>query len=405
MAELYDAIVVGAGPAGLKAAATAAKQGLNVVLIDDSPSAGGQIWRGEQNENIAAVENVPRMFATRAVGLLRSGVLLAEKYGLPLELPFRKLILATGARERFLPFPGWTLPGVFGAGGLQAFVKSGLPVDGKTIVVAGTGPLLGQVASFLISKGATVPCVLEQAPFSELLRLCMSLRYAPEKLMDAFSILGHVATLMRSNSWVMEAHGRDRLEAVTIRRGGRTLRQSCDYLACGFHLVPNTELAAILGCRLDDDYVATDSMQQTSLPGIYCAGEPCGIGGMGKALIEGEIAGHAIAGDAASARRLFAKRDRARRFEAALEDATRLRPELGQLARPDTILCRCEDVRLGDLAGHIDWRAAKLQMRFGMGPCQGRVCGPAAEALFGWRNESVRPPCLPAKVRTLAAGN
>jgi len=404
VSDAYDVLVVGAGPAGMTAAMSAARHGLGVLLLDDNPAAGGQIWRGEQNTAIKSVESVPRSFGTRAVGLTRPGVLLAEQNGFPLELPFRKLVLATGARERFLPFPGWTLPGVVGAGGLQAFVKSGLPIDGKTVVVAGTGPLLGEVASFLMSKGARVPVVLEQASLRALLRLVAALRHAPGKLSDALGILGHVGKVLRGNSWVVEAHGDGKLEAVTIRSGARTLRVPCDYLACGFHIVPNTELAAVLGCRLDDDYVATDSIQQTSVPGIYCAGETCGIGGVGKALVEGEIAGHAVAGDAASARRLFKRRDRARRFEAALELATRLRPELGQLARPDTIVCRCEDVRLRDLAVFRDWRSAKVQTRCGMGPCQGRVCGPAVEALFGCRNESVRPPCLPVKVRTLAAG-
>ncbi len=404
MSDDYEVLVVGAGPAGMKAALTAARHGLAVLLLDDNPAVGGQIWRGEQNKSIAAMESVPTLSSTRAVGLARPGVLLAERNGSPLELPFRRLIIATGARERFLPFPGWTLPGVFGAGGLQALVKSGLPVDGKTVVVAGTGPLLGEVAAFLISRGARVPVVLEQASLRALVRLGAALRHAPEKLSDAFGIVGHVGTVLRANSWVVEAHGDGKLEGVTIRSGARTRRVACDYLACGFHIVPNTELAAVLGCRLDDDYVATDSIQQTSVPGIYCAGEPCGIGGVGKALVEGEIAGHAVAGDAASARRLFKRRDRARRFEAALELATRLRPELGQLARPDTIVCRCEDVRLRDLAVFRDWRSAKVETRCGMGPCQGRVCGPAVEALFGCRNESVRPPCLPVKVRTLAAG-
>ena len=120
VSDAYDVVVVGAGPAGMTAAMTAARHGLGVLLLDDNPAAGGQIWRGEQNTAIKSVESVPRSFGTRAVGLARPGVLLAEQNGFPLELPFRKLVLATGARERFLPFPGWTLPGVFGAGGLQA---------------------------------------------------------------------------------------------------------------------------------------------------------------------------------------------------------------------------------------------------------------------------------------------
>jgi D-hydroxyproline dehydrogenase subunit alpha len=396
-----DILVIGAGPAGLSAAAAAASHDKRVVLLDENSAAGGQIWRGEQNERTAAVEGVETMFETRALGLATAGVLLCENAARAIVLPFGKLIIATGARERFLPFPGWTLPGVFGAGGLQAMVKSGFPVDGKRVVVAGTGPLLMEAAGYLSSRGARIAIVAEQVPWPSLVRFGLALRHAPAKMVQAAKLAAEVGTLPRAGCWVTEVSGTGHVESATLTNGRRTWREACDYVACGFHLVPNTEMAALLGCRVEGGVVWTDDLQQTSIPGIYCAGEPGGIGGVDKSIVEGEIAGHAAAGSR-PVTALFARRARARRFQAALDAATRLRPELTHLAREDTIICRCEDVPLSRIRECTDWRSAKLLTRCGMGPCQGRVCGSAVEILFGWRPESVRPPVQPARAGTLA---
>jgi NADPH-dependent 2,4-dienoyl-CoA reductase/sulfur reductase-like enzyme len=365
-----------------------------VLLIDENSSAGGQIWRGEDRTPAPAVE---RMFGTRALCLISPGILLVEDASGPARVRFEKLVIATGARERFLPFPGWTIPGVFGAGGLQALVKSGLPIGGKRVVVAGTGPLLIEVAAYLQSRDARVLAVAEQAARPALVRFLMAMRYAPAKVRQAVSLVLKSGRLVRPGTWVAEAHSDARLEAVTLTDGHRSWREDCDYLACGFHLIPNVELAAVLGCRIERGFVWTGDLQETSVPGIFCAGEPTGIGGVDKAIVEGEIAGHAgaVAG-------LRERRERARRFQVALDIATRLRPEVTRLAREDTIVCRCEDVRFGRIREHTDWRSAKLLTRCGMGPCQGRVCGGALEAMLGWRVESVRPPVDPAKVGTLA---
>jgi len=391
--------VVGAGPAGLSAANAACAQGRRVLLIDENVSAGGQIWRGEDRTPDPGVE---RMFGTRALCLVSPGILLVEDASGPVHVRFDKLVIATGARERFLPFPGWTLPGVFGAGGLQSLVKSGLLVRGKQVVVVGTGPLLIEVAGYLLSRGARVLAIAEQASLRSLLGLLAALRYSPSKISQAASLMSRTGLLVRPGTWVTEAHGSTALEAVTLTDGRRSRRQGCEYLACGFHLIPNIELAALLGCRIERGFVWTGDLQETSVPGIYCAGEPSGIGGVDKAIVEGEIAGHAAAGYAGEVQTLRNRRERARRFQAALDLATRLRPQVTNLAREDTIVCRCEDVRFGRIREHADWRSAKLLTRCGMGPCQGRICGGALEAMLGWRIESVRPPVLPARVGTLA---
>jgi len=317
---------------------------------------------------------------------------------------YGSLILATGARERFLPFPGWTLPNVMGAGGLQALVKSGLAVEGKKVVVAGTGPLLLAVAQYLHTHGADVRLIAEQAPRGALARFAAGLLMHPEKVMQtaqfAWSLFG---IKHRTNCWPVAAAGEGKLERVTLRRGGKTWTEPCDYLACGFGLIPNTELAALLGCRIGAAGVEVDELQQSSAEGVYAAGEVTGIGGVDLAVAEGEIAGFAAAGRPDRARRLFHARATHHKFAAALERAFALREELKTLAQPETLICRCEDVALGRIRAHSGWRDAKLHTRCGMGPCQGRVCGGALEFLLGWKVESVRPPLLPVRVASLTA--
>jgi len=205
----------------------------------------------------------------------------------------------------------------------------------------------------------------------------------------------------RSGCWVSEAHGREKLEGVTLARGGKSWRVACDYLACGFHLVPNIELAELLGCSIESCSVKVDAFQQTTVANVYSAGETTGIGGLELSLVEGEIAGLAAAGKHDPARELFAARATQRKFADLLNRTFALRGELKHLSTPQTIVCRCEDVTLERLQRHNSWRAAKLQTRCGMGPCQGRVCGGAVEFLFGWRAESVRPPILPVKIDSL----
>src|SRR5436305_12727395 len=177
-----EVLVVGAGPAGIAAAVCAAERGKKVTIVDDNASPGGQIWRSgpapaSEPEYLRwhnRLSRVQVLCGARIFEQSRPGVVLAERGEDLLELSYEALILATGAREMFLPFPGWTLPNVVGAGGLQALAKSGLPVTGKRVVVAGTGPLLLAVAAYLTSHGASVACVCEQAGPSALLRFGIS---------------------------------------------------------------------------------------------------------------------------------------------------------------------------------------------------------------------------------------
>jgi NADPH-dependent 2,4-dienoyl-CoA reductase/sulfur reductase-like enzyme len=320
-----------------------------------------------------------------------------------LAFTWRKLIVATGARELFLPFPGWTLPNVVGAGGLSALVKGGLPVRGKRVVVAGSGPLLIAVAAELRRHGAKVACIAEQAGFRSLLRFGLKLPWlAPAKLAQAigyqYELLG---VPFRTHCWPVQAMGHDRVEAVVLTDGDRRWTEPCDYVACGFGLVPNLELPQLLGCRVENGAVQVNRLGETSLSDVFCAGEPTGIGGAERAVLEGQIAGLAAAGREAAASRLLPARARQQRFAEALARAFALRPELKDLSRPDTTICRCEDVPHAALECCHGWHEAKLHTRCGMGPCQGRVCGGATRFLYGWDHNSTRPPILPVSLGAL----
>lgn len=408
-----DLLIVGAGPAGLAAAVSASARNQSITILDDNPHPGGQIWRGEAQSphDKQAAQWLKRVYATntqfingaRIFAQTENKTLLAEAPTGTLALRYQKLILATGARERFLPFPGWTLPNVMGAGGLQALVKSGLPIADKRVIVAGSGPLLLAVAAYLKKRAAQVLLIAEQAPFTKLIGFGLQVLRSASKARQAVELKQQLRGVpQRFNCWPVAAHGQDKLARVTLQQGRRRFELACDYLACGFHLVPNVELAALLGCALRAGCVAVDEFQQTSVADVYCAGESTGIGGVEVALLEGQVAGLATVGEHSAARQLFAARTTAQRFADALNRAFALRAELKQLPQADTLVCRCEDVSFARLQQQPGWRAAKLHTRCGMGPCQGRVCGAAVEFLFGWQNESVRPPVFPTSIGSLA---
>jgi NADPH-dependent 2,4-dienoyl-CoA reductase/sulfur reductase-like enzyme len=411
--ERYDVVVVGGGPAGIAAATVAARNGASVALLDDNPGLGGQIWRGESRTSTSAI--VARWFEEferskvkwihpAQVFHVENGRLMAESPEATHEIFFDKLILATGARERFLPFPGWTLPNVLGAGGLQALIKSGLAVAGKRIVIAGTGPLLLAVAACVQEHGGEIIGIAEQTTQTRFAKFGMSMLFAPGKFRETVKLGWKLKGIAHwRNCWPVAALGNERLEAVRLSHGGKIKEFACDFLACGFHLIPNTELAEYLGCKIQDGFVVVDDELQTSVHGVYAAGEPTGIGGLELALIEGQIAGQAATGKTVENKKLFEARAASRVAVRVMKQAFALRSELLTLADADTLVCRCEDVSFARLREHKSWREAKLQTRYGMGPCQGKVCGPATEFLFGWKTDSLRPPLFPVRCASLAA--
>jgi NADPH-dependent 2,4-dienoyl-CoA reductase/sulfur reductase-like enzyme len=412
-----DVIVIGAGPAGIAAATRAAESGRRTMLVDESPRVGGQIWRHKSTSALPAnarrwIARLAQSGVTIVAGAsvvdvntdAESHVVKMERRNQPLVARAESIVLATGARERFLPFPGWTLPGVIGVGAGQALLKSGVSFKGKRIVISGSGPLMMPVAAALAGDGAKLLLVAEQAPSAAVMRFAAGLAMQPGTLMQAARYrAAFVRTPYRLGTWVTAARGDGKVEEVDVTDGRTSRTIACDVLCAAFGLLPNTELARLLGCAIEQGAHVVDEHQQTTRPGVYSAGESTGVGGVDLALVEGEIAGLCAAGRSADARALFARRAGFRYTAAAMNRAFAPRPELSSLATSDTIVCRCEDVMLGAIQREWSPRQAKLYTRAGMGPCQGRICGAALELLYGWPADSVRLPASSSLFTTLIA--
>jgi D-hydroxyproline dehydrogenase subunit alpha len=400
-----DVLVVGAGPAGLSSAIAAAERGKQVLVLDLGLRAGGQVWRHRDEASLPRVarQRLQRVRAAGATVALGARVLDALAPD-ELVVDFRgridrqrtgALILATGATERMLPFPGWTLPGVVGIGGLQALIKSGLALNGSRVVIAGTGPLLFPVAAAVAAAGAELVQVAEQVPFRTAAAFAMGLLAKPSAIRQAIGYRWAFRNVpFRTDCWVTTALGDGRLQRAILCDHGRSVAIDCDWLAASAGLSPNTELAQLLGCAVDGDAIRVNASQATTVAGVWAAGECTGVKGDVAALAEGDIAGAAAAGDLPGSRRpsLQRRRESGRAFARRLAMCFAPRAELLQLADADTIICRCEDVRRGDIDPRWTQRQAKLWTRIGMGECQGAVCGPACTALFGWSGNTVRPP-------------
>ena len=410
-----DVLIVGAGPAGMAAALAAAPSGARIMLLDDNPAPGGQIWRDgpvahlppqalRQREALSRWANLQVRCGTRVVSLAGAKALLLEDAEHGWTQRYGKLILCTGARELLLPFPGWTLPGVTGAGGLQALIKAGLPVVGERIVIAGSGPLLLAAAATARRAGARVLRVAEQASLAHVAAFTAQLARWPGKALQAL-ILADKS--YRTACQIVSAKGKAQVESVQIQQGGKFTDLDCDRVASGFGLVPNTQLGQLLGCALAPglsgaQVLAFDAFQATSVPDVYAAGECTGFGGSERAQAQGTIAGHAAVGNIAAAQQRWPERARWEAFATQLHRRFALAPSLRQIPRPDTLICRCEDVPQAALLQCSGWTEAKLHTRCGMGACQGRVCGAAAQFLFGWAPPAPRPPLSPARIATLA---
>lgn len=413
-------VVVGAGPAGLNAAVAAAGCGAHVTLLDQMPAAGGRIWAGSSAPP-ALVALCARAAALGVNRLQGARVIAVDGMRLLVETPTDarwlaadRIVVASGARELQLPFPGWTLPGVIAAGGLQLMVKSGLDLHGRRVVVAGSGPLLLAVADSARAAGAEVLAIAEQAAPARVRRFAAGLVHAPARLAQALRLRAALWRTPYLAGWRIAAADAGATAAAgatdgalaavrLVQRDGRQQSIACDLLAVGHGLVPELQLPALLGCALTARGVKVDALGASSVPGVYAAGESTGIGGAIKAALEGRIAGLAAAGDEAAARALGPALRRERDFADRLHEA--FEPRLDECPRPDatTLICRCEDVPWRAVQACGSWREARLMTRCGMGHCQGRLCGAAAARLQGWTVHDARPPFMPARAGTLAA--
>lgn len=407
-----EVAVVGAGPAGVAAALQVARQGRSVTLADEREGLGGQIWRNAARRGPARARRwLERLDSSRVDCAWEASVVSADLDARTLLLEdasggktveFERLILATGARELFLPFPGWTLPGVVGVGALQAMIKSGARFDGQSILIAGSGPLLLPVAALAARAGAKLVQVCEQAPFNEVAWFAWSLWQHPAKALAAVNYRRRfLTTRYRAGTWiesVRAAEEDDRLEAI-LTDGNSRKHVVCDVVATSCGLVPASELGLLLGCAADaGGALRVDQYLRTSTEGVFAAGEVTGVGGADLAMVEGRIAGAAAVNGKPRAGWLR-RRARLRRFATEMNRAFRPRPELTERVDDDTLVCRCEDIPWVAVDPQAGPRQTKLLTRCGMGLCQGRTCMPALKVLCGWQELPViRPPIQPTLV-------
>ncbi|MBE1493365.1 NADPH-dependent 2,4-dienoyl-CoA reductase/sulfur reductase-like enzyme [Amycolatopsis lexingtonensis] len=417
-------VVVGAGPAGLAAAEHAVRAGADVTLLDQSDAPGGQYHRKPPGAPHGFEALLSRCSwwpesTVWAVDGKRLHVLRGPADGAGRQrhvLEPDALVLATGAHDRTLPFPGWQLPGVFTAGAAQALAKGDRVAVGNRVLVAGAGPFLLPVAESLLAVGADVLAVLEANPASTVRKgwSWRDARKAGELARYAVALARHRVPYHLGRT-VVEARGDDRVREVVTARlradwsvvPGTERTYEVDAVCIGHGFAPQPELAVAAGCALDGGFVRVGADQGTSVPGVFAAGELTGIGGADAAAAEGAVAGCTAAGGVPD-RALLRERDRTRAFAARLAAAHPIGAAWPGWLREDTIVCRCEETTAGELTRAARDPAApgphalKLGTRAGLGPCQGRMCGAAVSALCGTAERHHRPIAQPIRLGELA---
>jgi NADPH-dependent 2,4-dienoyl-CoA reductase/sulfur reductase-like enzyme len=454
-----EIVIVGGGPAGLAAALEAATAGAEVVLVDEYHTLGGQFYKqvpdafrlkGEKAEGAeiitqVAASKVEVLLGTLVWGIFEERTLALYRDEKTERLRAKKLILAPGAQEVPVAFPGWTLPGVMMGGAAQALMVSQRVLPGQRVVLAGAGPLQLKVASQFIDAGAEVVDILEASS------------KPPMSMENALRAFGHWGKMREGlEYWLklktagapyhhhqvpVRAQGDGELEAVVVAEvdaewrvlPGTERTLSADTLCLSYGFLPANQLPRLAGCRAEYDadsggwITRHDDNQETSLAGVYLAGEVGGIGGADVAEEEGRIAAiaalRALGRVRADGRRKEEAKSRgrlaeARKFAQVTRDMMRLRPALFDLMTDETVVCRCEEVSAKAVKdaiadGDPTLRGVKIRTRAGMGQCQGRICGHLVSRLIAKQAgvgldqiepDTPRPPVKPVPLSALAAG-
>jgi thioredoxin reductase len=474
----YDLLVVGAGPAGLSAALDAADSGLRVALVDEQHAPGGQIFRQPPGtfappaggvavaypfghallQRARADQRITWHYGSTAWGLFPAtgddgdavGVRLGISSGATAAmLDGRALLIATGAYDLPVAFPGWTLPGVMSAGGVQTLLKSQYLRPGSRFVLAGSHPLLLLVADLLVKSGATVAEVAIARPLPAPGELLRGWRAVPGHVGLMWQMARAMVNLkrhrvpLRFGAMIKSASGDDAVQTVTLTdvdrdwqpRPGSERTLDADTLVIGYGLLASTELARQAGCAVDYReaeggwVVRRDTTMRTSVPGIWVAGEPGGVGGAELAHLEGRVAARDIVqmlqASAATTPdpaldKLQSDIRQAHHFSDVVRDF--FQPNMAALARlatGDTMICRCEEVSADTVRQFLtanphvtDINSVKLACRTGMGMCQGRYCQHTSAQLLAQAtgkpvaqlgHYTARAPVKPVSVISLAS--
>ncbi|WP_159592403.1 NAD(P)/FAD-dependent oxidoreductase [Chelativorans xinjiangense] len=458
MQREYDVVVVGAGPAGMAGAISAYEQGLSVLLLDEQPAPGGQIWRAVERN---AAGPLGRILGTD----YQKGAELAEKLrssrvdllfgakvwqvedgfgvfmsvdGRTRSVKARAVLLATGAQERPNPFPGWTLPGVMSVGAAQILIKNAASIPDQPVWIAGTGPLPLLYMTQLLELGGSIAGYIDTAPCGNFRRALPHLASAMKTPKGLVKGLGWLTKLRRAGvphfrgAHGLEALGDERLRAIRFRTAaGETIEAGTDILLAHEGVVPNVHFPMAMGCEHDWDDAQLcfvprlDRWGESTREGVFIAGDGGGIAGADAAVELGRIAGLGVSrkldvqsstaaeGKASGSRRSLRRLLAIRPF---LDALYRPRPEVFSPA-PQTLVCRCEcltaaTVREVAARGAADCNGVKVETRAGMGPCQGRQCGYTVASLVAQQHGlpmasvgyfRIRPPLKPVTLGELAA--
>ncbi len=455
-------VIVGAGPAGLAAASKLLDYGAQVTLIDEYATLGGQYFRqysaapgvsrstdlderyqtGKQLIDRLQHDQLTVLTDTLVWGLFDNNELAIYSNGQTRILHPDSIILATGAIEQVSAFPGWTLPGVMTAGGIQALLSRDGMLPGEKFLVAGTGPLLLAAALEIAEAGGEVAAVVEGSSASAPLRNIHRFLWQMKRIREGWDYrqaLEQHGIPFISSSAITAVRGSERVESVTVQEidadwqpvAGTETDYAVDTVCMNFGFIAAIELARMIDCDIQHDparggwYVTHDAMMRTSCPGVYVAGQGAGIGGADLAQATGILAGLAVAADLSlgksgdlsnqiqEARKAV---DRARSVAAVLNSIYSPAPGLASIIQPDTTICRCEEI----LASEVDEAIAKdattlndikRYTRCGMGACQGRICSPIVSMYLEHKTNNppevsglitARPPVKPVPLGALA---
>ncbi|QNB05618.1 FAD-dependent oxidoreductase [Herbaspirillum frisingense] len=424
-------VIVGAGPAGVRAAQTLLAHGLRPVLIDEAAQAGGQIYRQppggfrRSRKTLYGFEAGRAQSVHAAFHALREAIdyrpqtlvwnaqpglldLMDGQAQSAATLAWEDIIVATGATDRVLPFPGWTTPGVYTLGGAQVALKFQGCAIGRSVVLAGNGPLLYLVAYQYAKAGAHVAAVLDSSSLADRIAALPAMLGQPALLAKGIYYLAWLrlhGVPVHTHAEVLRVEGESRVQSVVWRRhpaaragarAGAERRIDCDAVGFGYALRSETQLADLLGCRFRFDPLqrahlpVRDRATRSSVPGVYLAGDGAGIMGADAAELAGERAALAllqdrgITVDGARVAQIEATLAQIGAFRVGLERAFPFPEHWAANAPDDLVICRCENIRAGELRAAVREKGAaemnrlKALTRVGMGRCQGRMCGAAA---------------------------
>jgi NADPH-dependent 2,4-dienoyl-CoA reductase/sulfur reductase-like enzyme len=408
-----NVLIVGAGPAGVRAAQTLVAAGLRPIVVDEGARAGGQIYRRPPDgfrrparllygseaakatalhrdfDEMAGDSRLTHLPRSSAVAFAAGRALILDESG-HRWIAYDRLILATGATDRVAPVPGWESAGVYTLGAMQIALKAQGVALGRRIVLAGSGPLLTLVAAQLVKAGAGVAAVLDTSSLRRQAAGVAGLATRPVFALRGAAMRVRLGRLYRAGAAIerIAQDGRGPTAVVWRDARGRAQRTDCDAVGLGWHLRAETHLAELAGCAFDFDATwrqwlpRADAMGRAG-PGFYLAGDGLRLVGADAAEVAGRLAAAACLADlglptpdiAADERRLR----RLRRFAEGVARAFPWPADMIRALPDETVVCRCEGVTCGELRaaaryGGAEANRAKSLARVGMGRCQGRYC-------------------------------